>query len=152
MFRNRCRQKCIRHIGSRPVEHPVRGLLEGYAGTDDGVSGYGILNGQNTQGDPVRLLQGPGPAGPLPQEPVRHGALRNLDGNGPIGGLQPVDDNIAVGGGRMGREIPGGRDSDLPHARLVQVALADIGMFDHCFDIRERIDVICYIRAKRKNP
>ena len=147
LFRNGSREERIRHIPCRPVKHPVRHLLQGYAGADNGIAADGVRNRQDAQGDPVRILQGPGPAGPFPQEPVRHGTLGNLNRDRPVSGRQPVDDDIAVRRGGMGGKIPGGRDGYLSHAGLVQVALPDIGMVQDGFDIRKRVYIVSHIKS-----
>ena len=139
---NRSREERIRYISRCPVKHLVRHLLQGYAGADNGVSPNGIRDRQHAQGDAVRVLQGPSPAGPFPQEPVRYRTLGPLNRDRPIDGLQPVDDDIPVRRGGMGGKIPGGRDGDLSHAGLVQVALPDIGVVQDGFDVREGINVI----------
>ena len=67
-----------------------------------GIAANSIRDRQNAQGDAVRVLQGSYPADPFPQESVGRGAPGNLNGNRPVGGLQPVDDDVPVRRGGMG--------------------------------------------------
>ena len=144
LFRNRRRKQRIRQVGAGPVESPVRHFLQADPGADRLVSGYAVGDRQRAQGDPVRGSGRPGPFRPAPQEVVPDGVLRHLQGDGPVGGLQPVDDNIPVRRSRMGRQVPRRRDHDLPHPALVQVGGADVRVVQDGLAVRKRINVVCH--------